>query len=388
MVCVLRKLAVLVVALLLAPVVAGCLASTSPGTPADAADPAARTAPGAPTDPGAAPDEAGPTLQGSDASQSPPDVSGRRAVRDLENFTRAAPLRHSDLPTHDAAVRWLNDSLAATGLDSFVHTAKVDLPLFPVFPLPPRLCPARNHVPDRERVRNVIAVQRGTTFPDQAIVVAAHYDGKVGSVGHAYDPGSATVMLPELARAVAKQPPAHTIIFAAWDGHECDFLVGSTAWYEDPQPDDVTVKAVVTLDMVGINWPADAPTIQPLKAWIGNDDNGTVRASFRNATFEDLDYPEGPISYRGTCDGCNSHRVFALDEIPYAFFSTFPFRTQSLQEGVESLVHYPFWHRLDTVEQMIAWAGGRGDLEAGFDTVLEVNHHGLIELDAALADGT
>lgn len=365
----------LAVAVLLAPALAGCLGDASRHTgPAGLADDPPVTASASPVATGA--DEAV-TSEGNDASDGPSDVSGERAVRDLEEFTRTAPLRHSDLPTHDAAVRWLVDSFNEIGLETFVHEARVDPPTFPS----DRPCPARNYAPDRDRVRNVVALQRGATFPNRTIVVAAHYDGKIGGVGHAYDPGSATVTLVELARAVAQEDLHHTIIFAGWDGHECNFLLGSNAWVQDPEPEDVNVSAVVTLDMVGINWPADGPTIHPLHGWIGNDD-GTLRRTYRDATFGTLEYPEGPIAYHGSCDGCNSHAPFAAAGIPYIFFSTFDFGSQGIDDGT----HYPFWHRLDTVEQMTAWAGNRTNLERGFDTVLEVNHHGLVQLDETLAD--
>lgn len=366
---------------LLAPALAGCLGA-GPSEPSTdgRAGPAAPTT----TPPGNATEDPDRTETGNGTgsanagSEEIPELSGARALQDLETFTRAAPVRHSDLPTHDAAVEWLEASFRDAGLETIVHEAEVE-----PGPNPIRPCPVRDHVPDRDRVRNVLAVERGATFPNRTIVVAAHYDGAVGGVGHAYDPGSATVMLLELARAASQLEFHHTIILAAWDGQECDFLLGSTTWFEDPEPDNVTIAADVTLDMVGLNWPVEGPQIKALKGWIGNDDNETLRATYRNATYEELGYPEGPVSYQGSCDRCNSHLAFAQAGIPYLFFSTYPFGSQ-FSGGVP---HYPFWNRLDTVEQMIAWAGGRDELVDGFETVLEVNLHGLVRLDRALADG-
>jgi len=85
----------------------------------------------------------------------------------------------------------------------------------------------------QQPVRDVIAVLRGSTWPDQWVVQGNHYDAWVNG---ADDPVSGMAALLEEARALgelARQGwrPRRTIVLAAWDGEEPG-LLGSTEWAE------------------------------------------------------------------------------------------------------------------------------------------------------------
>src|SRR4051812_42438965 len=81
---------------------------------------------------------------------------------------------------------------------------------------------------------NIIGVLRGTRFPDQYIVISAHYDhiGYAGGGGScraigadsicngADDDGSGTAALLNLAKYFVANRPAHSIIFASFDAEE------------------------------------------------------------------------------------------------------------------------------------------------------------------------
>ncbi|HXQ28085.1 MAG TPA: M28 family peptidase [Gemmatimonadales bacterium] len=75
---------------------------------------------------------------------------------------------------------------------------------------------------------------RGTTFPDEWVVLGAHRDAwGPGAV----DNGSGTVAVLEAARALgalarAGERPARSVIFASWDAEEWA-LIGSTEWVEE-----------------------------------------------------------------------------------------------------------------------------------------------------------
>ena len=82
-------------------------------------------------------------------------------------------------------------------------------------------------------IYNTLATIRGSTFPDELVIIGAHRDG--------WGPGAAdnvsgTVSVMEAARSIAAMaragsPPRRTVIFATWDAEEWG-LVGSTEFVE------------------------------------------------------------------------------------------------------------------------------------------------------------
>ncbi len=81
---------------------------------------------------------------------------------------------------------------------------------------------------------NVIAVMKGTTYPDQWIIRGNHHDAWVHG---ANDPVSGMVALMEEARAIGElakkgMKPKRTLIYCGWDAEEPG-LIGSTEWVED-----------------------------------------------------------------------------------------------------------------------------------------------------------
>ena len=84
-----------------------------------------------------------------------------------------------------------------------------------------------------EPVYNVIAVMKGSDYPDEWIVRGNHHDAWVNG---ANDPISGMVAVLEEARAMSELAktgwkPKRTLVFAAWDGEEPG-LLGSTEWVE------------------------------------------------------------------------------------------------------------------------------------------------------------
>ena len=82
-------------------------------------------------------------------------------------------------------------------------------------------------------VANVIAELRGTEFPDEYIILSAHYDSWDGSSG-ATDNATGSVLMMEAARILSEVYPAprRTILVALWNGEE-QGLNGSHAFVED-----------------------------------------------------------------------------------------------------------------------------------------------------------
>lgn len=111
--------------------------------------------------------------------------------------------------------------------------------------------------------RNVLGVVRGTEFPDQYIIVGAHYDGQgnggIISMNHAGDPAlhnsaddnaSGTAGLIWLAKQLAEQPATRSVLFAAFSGEELG-LLGSRYMAGDLQISRDSILAMINLDMIG-----------------------------------------------------------------------------------------------------------------------------------------
>ena len=91
---------------------------------------------------------------------------------------------------------------------------------------------------------DVIAVMKGSTYPDEWVLRGNHHDAWVNG---ADDPVSGAVVLMEEARAVAELAkagarPKRTVVYALWDGEE-QGLLGSTEWVE-AHADELRSKAV------------------------------------------------------------------------------------------------------------------------------------------------
>jgi len=92
---------------------------------------------------------------------------------------------------------------------------------------------------------NVFAEQKGTVYPDEVVLLAAHLDAFYGG---ADDNCSAIAAMLETARAIKKHTFARTIRFVAFDLEEFG-SVGSTRYIEAGYAEDV--KFAVVLDLLG-----------------------------------------------------------------------------------------------------------------------------------------
>ncbi len=100
---------------------------------------------------------------------------------------------------------------------------------------------------------NVVCVKPGSVFPDEVVVIGAHYDtisydGNSNAPG-ADDNGSGTVAVLEAARVLADIEFERTIVFICFSGEE-EGLVGSDAWAEDAADADMNIIGMLNLDMI------------------------------------------------------------------------------------------------------------------------------------------
>ncbi len=97
-------------------------------------------------------------------------------------------------------------------------------------------------------IYDVIAVMKGSQYPDQWIVRGNHHDGWVFG---AADPLTGQVALMSEAKALGELAkggwrPKRTIVYASWDGEEPG-LIGSTEWAEQ-HADELRQKALIYIN--------------------------------------------------------------------------------------------------------------------------------------------
>ena len=116
---------------------------------------------------------------------------------------------------------------------------------------------------DNFQSRNVLGVVRGEEFPDQYIIIGAHYDGQgsggIISMNHdgnpaihysADDNASGTAGLLWLAKEFANEPASRSILFAAFSGEELGLLGSRHMAANLDMPKD-SLLAMINLDMIG-----------------------------------------------------------------------------------------------------------------------------------------
>lgn len=100
---------------------------------------------------------------------------------------------------------------------------------------------------------NIVGVIPGTVFPQQALMVTAHFDHLGVRLRRVYngadDNASGVAAMLAVAEQMMASPPQHTVIFAGLDGEE-QGLVGAQALAQAPPVPLGSVLAVVNLDMV------------------------------------------------------------------------------------------------------------------------------------------
>ena len=99
------------------------------------------------------------------------------------------------------------------------------------------------------RTANILATLRGTTNPELVYVLSSHYDSNLRSPG-GDDNSSATAVLLETARLLAKTPMPATIVFAAFTGEEAG-LLGSREFVRVASEQKMKLVGALNNDMIG-----------------------------------------------------------------------------------------------------------------------------------------
>ena len=199
---------------------------------------------------------------------------------------------------------------------------------------------------------NVIGHITGTKQPDRYLVITAHYDHigvREGVVFNgADDNASGTAALFALAEYFVKNPPAHSLIFAALDAEESG-LRGARAFVAKPPVDASALVINLNMDMIGrdannllyvvgtYTQPALKPVIErvaataPVKLTMGHDD--PTNKAVENWT------------------GSSDHAAFCQAKIPCLYFGVEDFENHHKATDKFETMTYDFYVRV--VETMI-----------------------------------
>jgi hypothetical protein len=325
-----RSLAV--VGLLLVLPLAGCVTPPPSGASAALAQPLARLA---------------------DLSSVSPKVDAAATLQMLKDFSQSYPYRQSDTPMHEQARDALEAAFKADGLETMRQTFPSGVGLAPV----PYLG------------QNILGIKWGADR-SHWIVVGAHYDITEGAVFGTYDDGSGTILVAKLAQAFAKVDSARTIAFIEFDQEERG-LVGSSYFvksvldgsFHAGDVANVTLDGMIDLDMVGITWPHPAHLV----AW---QDSPSVQNETR-LLAKAAGVPDANLEFRQPRGGSSDGRSFLVANVSTIYFWS-DWDDVVLQDGTHFPQPYPFWHRVDTYDTMVAMAGDEATLTKGFQTTLDI----------------
>lgn len=308
-----------------------------------------------------------------------PQVDAAELLADHADFVRANSDRRGNTADHENARLDLMERFASYGLEVYRHnfTFSDDFPQ-----------------------ANIVGIKWGVVR-DQWVVVGGHYDivntppcvellpnCELATEG-AYDDGSGTMMTVHLGKAFSQVQPYYTMAFVAYDGEERG-LQGAGAFVRDfvtgnedaqfPTPyGRVQLIGALDLDMIGLNWPGVTAPINVLT-------NSERTYDVADLKRQEMGWPDEQWKRKdGLMLGSSDYaRFWSVTEeeggpIPTMFFiANFEeLGAPSASPEVPPVAYtpfgvYPFWHLEDTVETMTAMAGGQANLEAGFQSAVDV----------------
>ena len=171
---------------------------------------------------------------------------------------------------------------------------------------------------------NVIAIQPGTEFPDEYIIIASHYDHPDGP--GADDNASGTSGVLECARILSQHQFKRTILYIPFNGEE-RWMVGSYPFVVKCANEDMNILGVFDMDMIGF-WPG--AEFGPVTMYSGYSYiSKTLFDYYQNVANTYL--PEMP-TYRFTKKDSygGDHMCFNIYEYPALYIGDIEYHTENI----------------------------------------------------------
>jgi Zn-dependent M28 family amino/carboxypeptidase len=204
-----------------------------------------------------------------------------------------------------------------------------------------------NRLRQRYTGHNVVGLVRGTKYPDQYLVLSAHYDHLGTRDGEIYngadDNASGTAALLALARHYRQNAPRHSLIFAFFDAEEMG-LKGADHFVEDPPVHREKILMNINLDMVSRN---DENTINICGVYDFPELARPLKKVIRKSSVRITQKHEGP-DYQGSDNWTMSsdHGKFLQQGIPYLYFGVEDHTQYHQPEDDFALVDQDFYYRV------------------------------------------
>lgn len=170
---------------------------------------------------------------------------------------------------------------------------------------------------------NILGYLPGSVFPEQYIVISAHYDHLGTRNGRVFngadDNASGVGGLMAAMDYFTKNPPKNSILFAAFDGEEID-LLGSKNFVSHPPVPLKKILLNINLDMVSRSdkkelYAAGANYYPYLKTYLqkSDEENNGVDLKFGH-DFPDKKHPSNDWTF------ASDHGPFHQQKIPFIYF--------------------------------------------------------------------
>ena len=143
-------------------------------------------------------------------------------------------IRDASSPEALIAQNYLLDRIDELGLETYIHNFPMTI-----------------EGTDTLDAGNIIVIQPGTEFPEEYIVISAHYDHHLGP--GADDNASGTAGVLECARILSQYSFKRTILYTIFNGEEFGRL-GSYPFAQKCAREEMKIIGVFNLDMIGF-WP-------------------------------------------------------------------------------------------------------------------------------------
>jgi Zn-dependent M28 family amino/carboxypeptidase len=173
---------------------------------------------------------------------------------------------------------------------------------------------------------NLLALVPGTTRPDELVIIGAHYDhlGRecpTATPGDdvcngAADNAAGVAAVLEIARRLAEDPPARSVLVALWDAEE-DGLLGAAAFVAAPPIDLTSVSAYLNWDIQGVNL---LPSLAGFTVVVGAETGGAVLSEAATAAGEASSLDAANLSLLFG-QGRSDHAPFAAAGVPVVFLT-------------------------------------------------------------------
>jgi hypothetical protein len=300
-----------------------------------------------------------------------PNITGAQIFQNLQSFVNAYPYRLTGNPTEIAAGIHLKDEMKGLGYEtrvvSMVNGAAATTQTCAD-------CPGAG-------IKAVVGIKKGTTRPDEWIMLVGHYDTVPQTIYGAYDNGAGTNFIRMMARELADVKTNRSIVFTFFNGEE-EGLLASARYAQYLKETGQKITAVLGFDMVGIAYPvAPEKTVAAscLCMFHGAADKAAFEPLMKYVNYEFLDFPGDEVNMRtartvrlvGTNDRNSDERSFANQGYPTMRWA-----------GMRRAADYPAYHLPnDTIETILTTAGGQTYYEQGVENTAKSVYYTVLALD-------